>query len=145
MESDPKLSIELLWEDVDVEELWITASNGEYCGSAKVYVAQGDIAALAETIRGFPKTVSQVEVFEGGNDNGPRAKLVFRCLDQWGHAVVRVSLAELAYVNAHHLSILNDVNLEMRFEIAELDRFCKELEAVGKRTRTLAILRGFVA
>lgn len=144
MEIDPKLSIELLWEDVDVEELCITASNGEYCGTAKVYVAQGDIAALAETIRGFPKAVSQVEVFESSTDKGPRAKLVFRCIDHSGHAVVSVSLAELAHVNAPHLSIMNDVNLEMRFEASDLDRFCKELEAVGKRTKTLAILRGFV-
>ena len=145
MASDPKLSIELLWEDVDVEEICVTASNGEYCGSAKVYVVQGDIAALAETLRGFPKAVSQMEVFEGGTDDGPRAKLVFRCIDHLGHAVVSVSLAEVAYVNAPHLSIMNDVNLEMRFEVSDLDRFCKELEAVGKRTRTLAILRGFVA
>jgi hypothetical protein len=84
MESDSKLSIELVWEDVHLEELCITASNGEYCGSAKVYFAQGDVAALAETIRGFPKVSSQVEVFEGGSDDGSRAKLVFRCIDQLG-------------------------------------------------------------
>jgi hypothetical protein len=57
MENDPKLSTELVWEDVDLEQLRITASNGEYCGSAKVYFAQGDVAALADTIQGFPKTV----------------------------------------------------------------------------------------
>lgn len=142
MESNPKLSIELIWEDVDLEELYITASNGEYCGSARVYFAQGDIAALAKTIQGFPKAVSQVEVFEGGYDDGPRAKLVFRCIDQLGHAVVRVSLAEFAYDNTQ-LLIMNDVNLELRFEASALDQFCKELEAVGKRARKLAILRGF--
>ena len=138
---DPKLSIELIWEDVDLEELWITATNGEYCGSTRVYFVQGDVTALAETIHGFPKAVDQVEIFEGGQDNGPRAKLVFRCLDRVGHAVVRVSLADLAYVNAQ-LPIMNDVNLEMRFEASALDQFCKELEEVGKRTRTLAILHG---
>lgn len=142
MESDPKLSIELIWEDVDLEELCFTASNGEYCGSARVYFVQGDIAALAETIHGFPKAVSQVEVFEGGQDDGPRAKLVFRCLDQVGHAVVRVSLAEFAYENAQ-LPIMNDVNLELRFEPSALDQFCKELEAIGRRARKLATLRGF--
>ena len=143
MDNDPKLSIELIWEDVDLEELCITASNGEYCGRARVYFAQGDIAALAETIQGFPKAVSQMEVFEGGRDDGPRAKLVFRCIDQLGHAVVRVSLVEFAYND--QLPIMNDVNLELRFEASALDQFCKELEGVGKRTRKLAILRGVAA
>jgi hypothetical protein len=144
MESDPKLSIELIWEDVDLEELCITASNGQYCGTARVYFAQGDIAALAKTIQGFPKAVSQVEVFEGGQADGARAKLVFRCIDQLGHAVVRVSLVEFAYDNAQ-LPIMNDVNLEMRFEPWALDQFCKELEGVGKRVRKFAILRGSTA
>ena len=143
METDPKLSIELIWEDVDLEELFITASNGEFCGSARVYFAQGDIAALAKTIHGFPNAVSQVEVFEGGPDDGPRAKLVFRCMDQLGHTVVRVSLAEFAYDNNPQLPITNDVNLELRFDASALDQFCKELERVGKRARTLAVLRGF--
>jgi hypothetical protein len=144
MEGDPKLSIELIWEDVELEELCITASNGQYCGSARVYFAQGDIAALADTIQGFPKAASQVEVFEGGQADGPRAKLVFRCMDQLGHAVVRVSLVEFAYENAQPL-IMNDVNLEMRFDASALDQFCKELGAIGKRTRKLAILRGLAA
>lgn len=141
MESDPKLSIELIWEDVELEELCITASNGEYCGTARVYFARGDVAALAQTIEGFPKALSQVEVFEGGFDDGPRAKLVFRCIDQKGHAVVRVSLSESAYDNVQPPN-MNDVTLEMRFDAAALDQFCKELEAVGKRARKLAILRG---
>lgn len=139
--SDPTLSIELIWEDVDLEQLCITASNGEYCGSARVYFAQGGLAALAATIQGFPKAVSQVEVFEGGYDGGPRAKLVFRCIDQLGHAVVRVSLTEFAYDNAQFQN-MNDVNLEMPFEASALDQFCKELEAVAKRARKRAILRG---
>ena len=144
MESNPQLSIELLWEDVDLEELCITASNGEYCGSARVYFAQGDIAALANAIRGFPKTITQVEIFEGGQDDGPRAKLVFRCMDQSGHPVVRVSLVEFAFEHAQ-VPIMNDVNLELRFEASALDQFCKELEGVGNRTRKFAILRGLTA
>jgi hypothetical protein len=141
MESNPQLSIELIWEDVELEELCITASNGVYCGSARVYFARGDIAAFANTIQGFPKAVTQVEVFEGGQDDGPRVKLLFRCIDQSGHLVVRVSLVEFAYENAQ-LPIMNDVNLELRFEASALDQFCKELEGVGNRTRKLAILRG---
>jgi hypothetical protein len=56
MESNPQLSIELVWEDVDLEELRISAYNGCYSGTAKAYFAQGDVGVLADSIRGFPKT-----------------------------------------------------------------------------------------
>lgn len=48
----------------------------------------------------------------------------------------------LASDNAQ-LPIMNDVNLEMRFKASALDQFCKELEGVGKRARTLATLQRF--
>jgi hypothetical protein len=85
-----------------------------------------------------------VEIFEGGSDDGSRAKLVFHCIDQLGHAVVRVSLAEFVYGNAQPPS-MNDVNLELRFDACALDEFCKELQAIGKRARKDAVLRGFAA
>jgi hypothetical protein len=78
-----------------------------------------------------------VEVFEGGHDDSARAKLAFRCIDQLGYTVVTISLVDFAYDNAQ-LPIMNDVNLEMRFEASALDQFCKELDGV-----TLATLQGF--
>jgi hypothetical protein len=144
MNTDPHLSIELVWEDFDLEQLGITAGNGAYCGSAKVYFSHGEIGALAEKIRGFPKTASQVESFGGGSDDGPRARLTFRCVDHLGHAVVRVSLADFAYASEQP-PIMDDVNLELRFDAAALDEFCKELEAVAMRTRKRAVLRGLVS
>lgn len=141
METDPRLSIELIWEDVHLVELCITASNGEYSGRAKVYFAHGDIAALAEALRGFPKTASQVETFAGGTDRMARAKLVFRCLDQLGHTAVRISLADFAF-QYEQPPIMNEVELELRFDPSALDVFWRELEAVVKRTRNRAVLRG---
>ena len=98
MKSNPQLSIELVWEDNDLEQLRIAAHNGRYCGTADVYFGQGDVGVLAESIRGFPKTVSQQEIFEGSS--GSLAKLVFRCIDGSGHPVVMVSLAESVNENA---------------------------------------------
>lgn len=141
METDPKLSIELVWQDVHMTQLRITASNGVYCGAATVYFAHGETADLAKTIRGFPKTTSQVEIFEGGTDTGARARLVFHCVDQWGHPAVRVSLADFAYRNEQP-PIMNEVDLELRFDAFELDKFCRELDAVAAGTRELAVLHG---
>lgn len=141
MENGPHLSIELIWEDTDLEELLISASNGKYCGTAKVYFGQGEIAALADTIRGFPKTVSQEAVFEGGSDDGSRARLKFHCIDQLGHAVVTTTLADFAYLNAQP-PVLNHVNLELRVDASAIDEFCKQLEAIGRRMRKRAVLGG---
>lgn len=49
---------------------------------------------------------------------------------------------DFVYDNAQ-LPIMNDVNLEMRFKASALDQFCKELEGVGTRARTLATLQRF--
>ena len=145
MESDPQLSIELVWEDVDLEELRISAHNGCYCGTAKVYFAQGDVAGLVESIRGFPRTVAQREVFEGGSEEiGSLAKLIFCCTDGSGHPAVTVSLAEPVNVNARP-PVLNRVELELQFEPYALDEFCRELELIASRDGKRAVLRGIAA
>jgi hypothetical protein len=142
MENSPQLSIELVWEDLDLEELCISAHNGFYCGTTKAYFAQGDLAGLVESIRGFPHTVSQEEIFEGGSEEiGSLAKLVFRCTDGSGHPAVFVSLAEPVNVNARPL-VLNRVELELPFEPYALDEFCGELELMAKRDGKRAVLRG---
>jgi hypothetical protein len=145
MEGYPQLSIELIWEDVDLEELRISAQNGGYCGTAKVYFAQGDVGVLADAIRGFPKTVSQQEIFEGGSEEiGSLARLVFSCTDGSGHPAVTVSLAESVNVNARPL-LLNRVELELQFEPYALDEFSRELESMARRATTRAVLRGIAA
>ena len=145
MENTPNLTIELVWEDTDLEELSIAANNGQYSGTAKVYFAQGDVQALANSIRGFPKTISHQETFAGGNETDyPFAKLVFRCADGSGHPSVHVALAETLYHQGRRLAD-NRVELELSFEPTALDDFCRELDLVAQRKNTRAVLRGNVA
>jgi len=145
MENNPQLSIDLVWEDVDLEELRISAHNGCYCGTAKAYFAQGDVGILADSIRGFPKIVSQQEVFQGGSEElGSSAQLVFRCIDGSGHPAVIVSLVEAVDVNDRPPR-LNRVELELRFEAYALDEFCRELDSIARRESNRAVLRGIVA
>jgi len=147
MENSPHLTIELVWEDTDLEELSISADNGRYSGTAKVYFAQGDVQLLANSIRGFPKTNSHREVFSGGredDDDLSFAKLVFHCVDGAGHAVVDVTLAE-SLVHHARPSTRNRAELELRFEPLALDEFCRELYAIARRTTNQAVLRGTAA
>ena len=145
MQETPHLTIELVWEDSDLEELSISASNGQFSGTAKVYFALGDVQLLADSIRGFPKTTSQQETFVGGNESKyPFAKLVFRCRDGTGHPVVDVKLAESLF---HHgrPSRKNSVELDLPFEPLALDKFCRELDLVAQRKANRAVLRGLTA
>ena len=145
MESTPHLTIELVWEDTDLEELSISANNGDFSGTAKVYFALGDIQLLAHSLQGFPKTTSQQEVFAGGNENEyPFAKLLFRCADGTGHPVVDVTLAESLFHNGRP-SRNNRVELDLQFEPLALDEFCRELDLVARRKNNRAVLRGLAA
>ena len=145
MEETSHLTVELVWEDEDLEELSISASNGYFSGTAKAYFAQGDVQLLANSLRGFPKTMSQQEIFTGGNENEyPFAKLVFRCADGAGHPVVDVKLAEALFHNGRP-SRNNRVELDLQFEPLALDEFCRELDSVARRKTTRAVLRGLAA
>ena len=145
MENVPHLTIELVWEDNDLEELLISAHNGRYSGTASVYFAQGDTQLLANLIRGFPKATSQEETFSGGNETDyPFAKLVFRCADGAGHPTVRVALAETTYHNGRPFAD-NRAQLELSFEPTALDDFCCELDLVAQRKNKRAVLRGIAA
>jgi hypothetical protein len=145
MQETPYLTVELVWEDTDLEELCISANNGQFSGEAKVYFAQGDVQLLADSIRGFPKTTSQRETFSGGNEaDPPFAQLVFRCADGSGHATVHVALAEIVYHNGRPFTD-NRVELELPFEPNALDDFCRELDLVARRATRRAVLRGLGA
>lgn len=142
MDDTPHLTIELVWEDTYLEELSISANNGQFSGAVTVYFAQGDVQLLANSIRGFPKTTSQREVFAGGNEKEyPFAKLVFRCADGTGHPVVGVKLAESSF-HIGRSSRNNRVELDLQFEPLALDEFCRELDLVARRKMKRAVLRG---
>ena len=145
MENNPHLSIELVWEDSELEELHISASNGRYSGIAQVYFALGDIEDLANRIRGFPQAVSQEVIFSGGaEDSDSFVRLVFRCVDGVGHTVVKVSLVEVFREYAGP-TIRGRVEFELLFEPLALDEFSRDLEQMAKRRIPRALLRGIDA
>ena len=142
MENKPHLSIELVWEDSDLEELLISASNGRYSGMAQVYFALGDIEDLANRIRGFPLTLSHEVIFSGGaEDSDSFARLVFRCVDGVGHTLVKVNLAEVFQEYARP-TLRGRVELELLFEPLALDEFSRDLDQMARRRIPRAQLRG---
>jgi hypothetical protein len=144
MNDSPHLAIELVYEDVDLEELSISADNGRYRGAATAYFSNGEVGVLANALVGFPKSTNQQEVFSGGQEESDFgfAELIFRCVDTLGHIVVRVTLSETAQPNDF---ARNRVELELLCEPAALDHFSQELEAIARRQRNRAVLQGITA
>src|SRR5688572_5332651 len=140
MEHSPRLTVELVWEDTDLEELAIVADNGQYRGVATVYFGRGDVAVMANALRGFPKSTSQREIFSGGSEVGDNsfAQLVFYCTDDLGHTAIDVTLSQ-CFFHQGRRSKRNSVELQLPFEPAALDTFCYELDAIARRLKTSAV------
>ena len=146
MGNTSQLTVELVWEDSDLEELAIIADNGQYRGLATVYFGRGDAGAMANALRGFPKSLSQREIFSGGSEDGDNsfAQLVFYCTDNVGHTAIDVTLSECLFHQGRR-SKRNRVELLFRFEPGALDTFCHELDAIARRLQTRAVLAGIAA
>jgi hypothetical protein len=140
--TNPQLSIELIWEDLHMEKLRISANNGSYCGVSEVYFSKGQAAELLKSIRAFPTTTAHIVSLDSGSEeSGAMARLVFSCIDGSGHSVVSVTLAQPIDESARP-GVKNRVELELAFEPASLDEFCQQLKAIATRASTTAILRG---
>jgi hypothetical protein len=143
MQQSVGLTIELVWEDADLEQLTIVADNGHYRGAASAYFGRGDTGTMASALRGFPKSTSQREIFSGGSEDGDLsfAQLVFYCTDDAGHTAVDVTLSECLFDQGRRAK-RNRVELLLSFEPGALDTFCRELDAIARRSQTRAVLAG---
>ncbi len=75
-----KLSIEIIWQDTDMIELKIIASNDNFSGATEIYTVYEDIDTLAKSLKGFPKSISEsIEFSAGQRDSYAFANIRFYC------------------------------------------------------------------
>lgn len=88
------VTIEVIWLDDDLVEVRIAASNGRFAGATDCYCGHDTIPRLAAAARGFPSSSEDRRDLEIGTFDpayaGGGAKLVLRCIDRTGHAIVDV-------------------------------------------------------
>jgi hypothetical protein len=63
---DTGFQIELLWNDNDVFKIRVSAWNGQFGGSADVYVPIGGLAETAAKLEGFPHQPSDTREIQFG-------------------------------------------------------------------------------
>jgi hypothetical protein len=90
------LQLKYLWHDVDVFELEVAASNGEFSGAAKTYISIGGLDEAAEDLKGFPRDLSDIRELKfgefGRKSAGGGAHVRFFCKDSAGHAVAEIRI-----------------------------------------------------
>ncbi len=125
------LSVTVLYEDLDMQEIEVQACNGSFAGTAAVYVSHGELAALAEQLKGFPKSVSQKEVVIFTDPGlSHLIHLTFYCVGGVGYAAVEAILDNGK----------ERVEMQVGFRAAEMDDFCRQLDAVAAGKYRQAIL-----
>ncbi len=140
----PAISISSVWEDEDIFEIAIRASNGKFCGEARCYTTRDEIGKLSEAIDHFPKsTTDEVHFSTYSSDNFSYFTFHFICIDGSGHIVVRVKIADIVtYSNARPNN--NIAEFDLSVDPAAIDTFSSELSKLSKSNigNVTAVLNG---
>ena len=126
------LRIESIWEDDDLFEVRVSASNGLFSAVSNCYTNRGDIAELANLIEGFPKRIGQEVYFSTGEGNDLSFfSLRFKCKDLAGHSILRVKIAHIiSYANAEKEHYTSEFDLEI--EAAAIDNFTRSVDLLSR-------------
>jgi hypothetical protein len=97
------------WSDDDIIEVTVYASNGAFSGTADIYVAHGQLSAMATELAGFPLHANDKRAFTLGTFDpkcaGGGVSMVFRCTDRSGHACADIVMESADQTQSVTLSV----------------------------------------
>lgn len=127
-----KLTLESIWEDSDLFEVKVKASNGTFSGQVTCYTNREMISDLASSLEGFPLNVGQKITFTTGESSKSSFfSLHFNCIDGSGHTVVRVKIAHiLTMTNRAQQKYVAEFDLNI--EPSAIDTFSRSLSSLAK-------------
>lgn len=131
------LSIERIWEDVDLFEIEVIAQSEIISASVRSYTTVASINELASRLVTFPQKNDDRYIWENGDkgdDSTPYVSLEFWCEDKLGHIVIEVymELDDGASYNKHNCCFF------VKTEAGLLNSFGKSLvllneQGIGKK------------
>jgi len=128
------------YHDTDVVELKVSAWNGTFAGSTRLYVGQGDLADTATLLAGFPAGLSdRREVTFGAfgpKSAGGAMNLKFSCIDGAGHCELHC-MVEADY---DRRDAPERVEMLCAFEPAALDQFVEQMRELNSSLAGSAVL-----
>jgi len=131
-----------LYRDDDLVKVRIWTGNGRFSGEADVYLAVGQLATLAEQLRGFPTQLADTRELVWGtfdlDSAGGGVSMKFYCVDSGGHAKVDVR------IKSDTSGEVQSARLFVPTEASAVDSFIRELIALEMGTSTDASMRAAV-
>ncbi|RYY74193.1 MAG: hypothetical protein EOO52_15125 [Gammaproteobacteria bacterium] len=96
-----KIEIESVWEDDDLFEVKVFASNGSFSGLACCYTQREAILEFANSLSGFPKEQTQTVNFSTGeNENFSYFSFSCKCTGKSWNIVARIKVAHIVVDSA---------------------------------------------
>lgn len=117
---EPRLELVAIWEDEDLFEVRVSASNGKFAGETCCYTLREEIAGLGGLLTGFPKGPAETFQFTSADAANSHFTLQGCCRDALGHLSVRIKLVERWFS-------ASQVEFELKVEPAAVDRFASAL------------------
>lgn len=140
--SVPLLQFSLVWSDEDFHEIVVHAASKHYSGTTSVYVAPGEMRALAATLAGFPAIPKERREFllgqKGLSDHGEVRVLLF-CLDATGHIGVHVEMRSQAFQAGH---LPESCSVMFCVVLSDIDRFVDELRGLNEEGGVASLMSG---
>lgn len=134
--------LEVIYADVDIIEIRVSAWNGSFGGATDLYVAVDGLSKIATKLGGFPKNPADVREFTLGAFErefaGGAVSMKFYCIDQAGHAYVESRIES----DTESAKVWQVATLVMPVEAAAVDRFVEDLRQLEKEKSGVALLEG---
>jgi hypothetical protein len=142
---DIGFQFEVIYKDIDLLKVRLSAWNGSFGGATDVYVGVGQLEETAAKLKGFPSRPTDTrEVTFGafGPDSaGGAASMRFFCIDASGHACVESKIESDSSLGKP----IQTVILSLPIEAAAVNSFVDELHRVGRNRSGKARLEGVLA
>jgi hypothetical protein len=134
------IRFEVIYKDVHLVEVRISAWNGSFGGSSDVYLGLDRLGKTAVEISGFPRNPADVREIMLDSHSGPgdRVSMRFYCTDSSGHASVDSTIES----SPDAAGKIQSATLSLPIEASAVDSFVEGLHRLGSANAGAAILHG---
>jgi len=132
---DKKLKIVSIWEDPDVIELEISASNGLFSGATKCYSQRNEIHEIGNRLKNFQLKKGHEESISFFIDDKSSAfHFTVRCIDSIGSVNVKLRIIHIAnYIGINPQAERYISEFDFNTEPILLENFAQELISLAKQ------------
>ena len=140
--NDIGFQLEIIYEDVHLLEIRVSAWNGRFGGTADVYIGLDQLKETATKLQRFPLDLSDVREVAFGAF-GPESasggvSMRFYCADRAGHTYVDIRIES----SEDSIGKVQSVLMTVTIEPAGLDSFVEELRQMVANQARHAHLKG---